>query len=253
MLKAKRSSIAQVNSRFEQNPHNILETKSKNLLRILIPCNFKGTELQTAFDQKEHRKAALVSPYRKQHNDHLLSKLSPYFRNCVSHDLLRAKLSSQDKLPSLCYSCNKALDGRHEKTISFNRIKLKRRTFPVITGDEDHKEDMREQLTTSSPWKNNNREYQQTYKNATSFTPSQRFKKAQSFVEFNEPIYTRSPSFILPDVIKITPQKKTTTRQKNKKVYDVGIAPPPTPNVRYIRDLSPEVRNLCVLAMASMT
>ena len=112
---------------------------------------------------------------------------------------------------------------------------------------------MREQLTTSSPWKSNNREYQQTYKNATSFTPFQRFKKAQSFVAFNEPIYTRSPSFILPDVIKITPQKKTTTRQKNKKVYDVGIAPPPTPNVRYIRDLSPEVRNLCVLAMASMT
>lgn len=249
MFKTERSLMTQVNSRFDHYPHSTFKTTSKGLPRVLIPCYSKGADVQTALNQQEHSKAAYVLLHRKKHDVHLLSKLSPYFRNCVSHELLKGNWSTNEKLPSLCYSCNKTLDGRHEKTISFNRIKLNRRAFPPIKDSEDNKEDMHEQLTTSSPWKNNYRDHHQT---GSSCTPFQRFEKAQSFMEFSKHCFTRSPPLILPEVIKITPQKKTTARQKDNRVNDVALVPPPTPTVRYIRDLSPELRtSLFVITLAS--
>lgn len=241
--------MAQVASGFEQNPFSAFKTKG--LPRVLpIPYCFKGSELQPALAAQEHSKAEVVLLLGKKHDVHLLSKLSPHFRSCVSQELLKANWSRNQKLPSLCYSCNRTLDRRHEQTISFNRIKLKKRAIPDIK-DEHKVDDMHEHLTTSSPWKHNYREQQFTSQNATSCTPFQRFEKAQSCAEFNKQCFTRSSPLILPEVIKITPQKKTTTRQKTNRVYDVGLVPPPTPTIRYLRDLSPELRSLFVIRMAS--
>lgn len=245
--------MAQVASGFEQTPFNTFKTKG--LPRVLpIPWS-RGSELQptltsTQAPQEQHRKTELVLLQAKKHDVHLLSKLSPYFRSCVSQELLKTNWYRDEKLPSLCYSCNRTLDRRHEQTISFNRIKLKRRAFPGIK--DEHKEyDMHEHLTTSSPWKYNYREQQFTSQNATSCIPFQRFEKEQSFALNNKQCLTRSSPLILPEVIKITPQKKTTPRQKTTKVHDVGLVPPPTPTIRYLRDLSPELRSLFVIRLAS--
>ena len=237
--------MTQVASGFEQNAFSNFKTRSRGLPRVLIPCCSKGTELQPALHAQQHSKAAFVILQGKKHDVHLSSKLSPYFRSCVSQELLKA---TNDKLPSLCFSCNRTLDRRHEQTISFNRIKLKRRAIPTIK-DEEKDEDMHEHLTTSSPWKYNYRE-QLTSQNGTSCTPFQRFEKAQSFAEFNKQSSTRSPPLILPEVMKITPQKKTTPQHKINRVHDAGLVPPPTPTVRYIRELSPELRSLFVIRMA---
>ena len=223
----------------QQNPCSTLKTRG--LTRALIPCYSKATELQNSLDTKQHSKVELVLLQGKKHEAHLLGKLSPYFRSCVSQELLKSKLSSSEKLQSLCYSCNRTLDRRLEQTISFNRIKLKRRAFAAMKNDKD--EDTAEQLTTT-PWKYN-REQQYTSQTETSCTPFQRFEKAQSFAEFSKKCFSnRSPPLILPEVIKITPQKKKTPRPKASSILDVGLAPPPTPIIRYIRDLSPEVRNI---------
>lgn len=241
--------MTQVLSGLEQNPFSTF--KSNGLPRVLpIPCCSKGSELQPALAAQEHSKAELVLLQGKKHDVQLLSKLSPYFRSCVSQELLKANLSRNEKLPSLCFSCNRTLDRRHEKTISFNRIKLKRRVIPDVK-DEHKEDDTHEHLTTSSPWKYNYREQLFTSQNATSCTPFQRFEKAQSFALFNKQCATRSSPLILPEVTKITPQKKTTPQQKTNKVNDVGLVPPPTPTIRYLRDLSPELRSLFVIRMAS--
>lgn len=226
---------------FPQNPFGSVKTKGISKVCALPSCS-KGSELPLVLDAQEHSKAELVLLQAKKHDVHLLSKLSPYFRSSVSKELLRANLSSNETLPSLCHSCNQTLDRRHEQTISLNRIKLKRRAIPSIKG-ENKEDDMHEHLTTSSPWKYSYREKHLT---------CQRYEKAQSFAELHKQCFTRSSPLILPEVIKITPQKKTTSpRQKVHRVHDAGLVPPPTPTVRYLRDLSPELRSLLMIRMAS--
>lgn len=235
---------------FPQNPFGSVKTKGISKVCALPSCS-KGSELPLVLDAQEHSKAELVLLQAKKHDVHLLSKLSPYFRSSVSKELLRANLSSNETLPSLCHSCNQTLDRRHEQTISLNRIKLKRRAIPSIKG-ENKEDDMHEHLTTSSPWKYSYREKHLTCQDGTSCTPYQRYEKAQSFAELHKQCFTRSSPLILPEVIKITPQKKTTSpRQKVHRVHDAGLVPPPTPTVRYLRDLSPELRSLLMIRMAS--
>lgn len=224
---------------YEPNPFSTFKTK--RLPRTLNPCCSKATEFYTVFDSKQQSKAELVLLQGKRHDAHLLSKLSPYFRGCVSQELLKAKLSTSEKLPSLCYSCNRTLDRRLEQTISFNRIKLKRRARAIPALKDNKDEDTAEQLTTTP--RKYSREQQYTFQAEASCTPFQRFEKAQSFVQVNKPCCDHSSPLILPEVIKINPQRKKTQLKANG-VYDVGLVPPPTPIVRYIRDLSPEMRNL---------
>lgn len=242
--------MTQMVTGFPQNPVGTFKTKGVPRV-FALPCCSKGSELQPVLDTQEHSKAELVLLQAKKHDVHLLSKLSPYFKSCVSEELLKANWSSNENLPSLCHSCNRTLDRRHEQTISFNRIKLKRRAIPNINGE--HKDDdMHEHLTTSNPWKYNYREQHLTSQNGTSCTPYQRYEKAQSFAELNKQCFTRSSPLILPEVTKITPQKKTTPpRQNAHRVHDAGLVPPPTPTIRYLRDLSPELRSLFVIRLSS--
>lgn len=233
--------MAQVSSRYEQNPFTTLKTRG--FPKVLNPCGSNQSELLSIVGSKQHSKSELVLVQRKKHDTHLLSKLSPYFRSCVSQEFLETKQSTADeKLPSLCYSCNRNLDRRLEKTISFNRIKLRRR---VLTKAKDKSCEDRVEKLPATPWKYNREQTD------LSWTPFQRLEKAQSFAEFNKRCSNRSPPFILPEVIKITPQKKKNPQRKAVKSYDTGLAPPPTPIIRYIRDLSPEVRNIFSITMAS--
>ena len=240
--------MTQVSLGYEQNPFSSFNTsKRSGFPAVLNPCCSKATEYHCRImDPKQHSKVQLVLLQGKKHEAHLLSKLSPYFRNCVSQELLNDKMSTSDRLPSLCFSCNRTLDRRLEQTISYNRIKLKRRALPAMK--EDKNEDIVEQLVTTAPWKYNR---EQQFVDTSCLTPFQRFEKAQSFMEFNKECFNRSPPLILPEVIKITPQKKKSPRQDASKMLDVGFAPPPTPIVRYIRELSPEVRNMFAMTMAS--
>ena len=235
---------------FPKNPFGSVKTKGIPKVCALSSCS-KGSQLQPVLDAQEHSKAELVLLQAKKHDVHLLSKLSPYLRSSVSKELLKANWSSNETLPSLCHSCNRMLDRRHEQTISLNRIKLKRRTIPNVKG-ENKDDDMHGHLKTSSPWKYSYREQHLTCQDGTSCTPYQRYEKAQSFAELNKQCFTRSSPLILPEVIKITPQKKTAPpRQKVHRVYDAGLVPPPTPTIRYLRDLSPELRSLLMIRMPS--
>ena len=233
--------MTQVTSGYEQNSFSSL--KSRGLPRASNLCCPKFAELHCVLEPQKNSKVELLLLQGKKHDIHLLGKLSPYFRSCVSQELLKTKLSTNEKLPSLCYSCNRTLDQRLEKTISFNRIKLKKRAFPTLKDNKD--EETVEQLT---PWKYNKEHY--ASRTETNCTPFQRFEKAHSFMQFNKQCIDRSPPRILPEVIKITPQKKKTPESKGKRMYNVGLAPPPTPIVRYIRDLTPELRNLFVIKTA---
>ena len=245
--------MAQVVTEFRQNPFGAVKTKGTSNLKVFeLHCCSKGSELQKELDAQEHSKAELVLLQSKKHDVQLLSKLSPYFKSSVSKELLKANWSLNENLPSLCHSCNRTLDRRYEQTISFNRIKLKRRAIPNVKG-EFKEGDMQEHLTTSSPWKYiSYKEKHLTSQNGTSFTPYQRYEKTQSFAEINKQSLTRSSPLILPEVVKITPQRKTTPpRQKVHSVHVTGQVPPPTPNVRYLRDLSLELRSLFVIRMSS--
>ena len=185
--------MTQVTSGYEQDPFSSLQ--SRGLPRTLILCCPKFTELHCVLDPRKHSKVELVLVQEKKHNIHLLGKLSPYFRSRVSQELLKNKSSTNEKLPSLCYSCNRTLDQRLEKTISFNRIKLKKRAFPALK-DNKEKDTTLQRLT---PWKFN-REYY-TSSPETNYTPFQRFEKDQSFMQFNKQCLDRSPPRILPEVI----------------------------------------------------
>ena len=242
--------MTQVVPGLPQNPFGAVKTKDIPKV-FALPCCSKRSELQPVLDARGHSKAELVLLQAKKHDLHLLSKLSPYFRRAISKELLKANWPSNETLPSLCHSSNRTLDRRHEQTISFNRIKLKRRAIPNVKGE--HKEgDMHEHLTTSSPWKYGYREQLLPSQNGASCTPYQRYEKAQSFAELNKQCFTRSSPLILPEVIKISPQKKTNPpRQKVHRVRDAGLVPPPTPTIRYLRDLTPELRSLFVIRMAS--
>ena len=236
-----------------QNPFGSVKTKSIPKVFALPSCS-KGSELQPLLDAREHRRAELALLQAKKYDAHLLSKLSPYFRSSVSKELLKENWSSNETLPSLCHSCNRTLDRRHEQTISFNRIKLKRRAIPNVKGGERKDDDIHEHLTTSSPWKHRYREQHLTSQDGTICTPYQRYEKAQSSAELSKQCFTSSSPLILPEVIKITPQQKTTTLPRQKvhtAVHDSGLVPPPTPTIRYLRNLSPELRSLFVIRMAS--
>lgn len=244
--------MAHVVTESRQNPFGA-QTKGTPKVLALPRCS-KGSELQPVFDAQECSKAELVLLQSKKHDVQLLSKLSPYFKSSVFKELLRANWSSNElvNLPPLCHSCKRTLDRRHEQTISINRIKLNRRAIPNVKGDSKEG-DIHEHLTTSSPWKYiSYKEQHLTSQNGTSCTSYQRYEKAQSFAELNKQSCTRSSPLILPEVVKITPQKKTTPpRQKAHSGHDTGLVPPPTPTVRYLRDLSPEMRSLFVIRMAS--
>ena len=233
--------MTKVSSRYEQNLFSTLKTKG--CPKVLKPCGGKQNELLSIVGTKQHSKAELVLIQGRKHDTHLLSKLSPYFRSCVSQKFLGTKQSTaSEKLQSLCCSCNRSLDRRLEKTISFNRIKLRRR---FLTKAKDKSCEDRIEKLPATPWKYNREQTD------LSWTPFQRCEKAQSFAGFNKQCSNRSPSFILPEVIKMTPQKKKNPQTKAINSHDAGLTPPPTPIIRYVRDLSLEVRNIFSKTMTS--
>ena len=159
--------MAQVSPRYEQNLFSTLKTKG--FPKVLNPCGSNQSELLTIVGSKHHSKAELVLFQRRKHDTHFLSKLSPYFRSCISQEFLETKQSTAgEKLPSLCYSCNRSLDRRLEKTISFNRIKLRRR---VVTKAKDKSCEDRVEKLPATAWKYNREQTD------LSCTPFQRLRK----------------------------------------------------------------------------
>lgn len=70
-------------------------------------------------------------------------------------------------------------------------------------------------------------------------------------LELNKQCFTRYLPLIL---TRIKDKRTTPTRQTVHRVHDAGLFPPPTPTIRYLRDLSPEIKNglfLLQIRMAS--
>ena len=131
---AKKAKMAQVSPRYEQNL--FITFKTKGFPKVLNPCGSNQSELLSIVGSKQHSKAELVLFQRKKHDTHLLSKLSPYFRSCISQEFLETKQSTAgEKLPSLCYSCNRSLDRRLDNSGSFQTISEGYQRFPKTVED----------------------------------------------------------------------------------------------------------------------